>query len=86
MRKRLAILAAATAFTFPLAACGAPSDTDLSGVDVGSMDCDAEDKRKNEVPDCGRYVGGKYRQWSWVSKGPKPPAGWTPGREPAVAG
>lgn len=86
MRHRLAYLAASVVLALPLTACGGEAaDTDLSGIEVETMDCDAEDKRKNEVPDCGRYVGGKFKRWSWVAKGSKPPNGWTPGREPASA-
>jgi ABC-type antimicrobial peptide transport system permease subunit len=45
--------------------------------DEDKPDCDAEDRRKNEVPDCGFYHGGKFVPWSWVAKGKKtPPAGW----------
>jgi hypothetical protein len=86
VNRLLARLGLAVVVALPLAACGAePADTDLSGVDVEVMDCDAEDKRKKEVPDCGRYVKGKFVAWSWVSKGSKPPAGWSPAREPAVS-
>jgi hypothetical protein len=83
MKRRTAAVLTAVALALPLAACGAePADTDLSGVDVEVMDCDAEDRRKKETPDCGRYVNGKYQEWSWVkAKKTKPPAGWSPGRE-----
>jgi hypothetical protein len=85
MHRRTAAILTARALSLPLAACGEPADTDLSEVDVEVMDCDAEDRRKKEIPDCGRKVKGKYREWSWVSKGSKPPKGWAPGREPAVS-
>ncbi|BCJ64680.1 hypothetical protein [Polymorphospora rubra] len=53
-----------------------------SGVEV--EDCDAEDRRKSEVPDCGRMVNGRFVAWSWVSAGRStPPAGWTPAKEPS---
>jgi hypothetical protein len=84
MKRRTAAIFTAVALALPLAACGEPADTDLSGIDVEVMDCDAEDRRKKETPDCGHYVGGKYREWSWVSKGSKPPKGWSPAGEPAV--
>lgn len=85
MRRHTVAILTALMLAVPLTACGQPADTDLSGVEVESMDCDAEDKRKNEVPDCGRYVKGKFVAWSWVSKGSKPPKGWSPSREPAVS-
>jgi hypothetical protein len=83
MKRRTAAVLTAVALALPLAACDAePADTDLSGVEVDSTDCDADDRRNKEIPDCGRKVNGKYREWSWVKAGKTtPPADWTPSRE-----
>lgn len=41
-------------------------------------DCDAEDRRRNEVPDCGYLKAGRFVPWSWVRAGAtKPPKGWS---------
>jgi hypothetical protein len=41
-------------------------------------DCDLEDRRKKEVPDCGFRHRRKYYEWSWVKQGATtPPAGWS---------
>jgi hypothetical protein len=87
MKRRTAAVLTAVALALPLAACGAePADTDLSGVDVEVMDCDAEDRRNKEIPDCGRKVNGKYVEWSWVkAKKTKPPAGWSAAKESATS-
>lgn len=70
------------------AAASEPSDvTDFLGRDdeSGAMDCDADDKAKKEVPDCGFYAGPDNRTfywWSWVKAGKAtPPAGWSADRE-----
>lgn len=53
----------------------APSPTSSPAPEVA--DCDAEDRRKNEVPDCGFTYNSKFYPWSWVKAGKKnPPAGW----------
>jgi hypothetical protein len=53
----------------------------------GAMDCDAGDKAKKEIPDCGFYAGrdnATFYWWSWVEAGrTTPPAGWSAGREVA---
>lgn len=53
--------------------------------DDDKPDCDAEDRRKNEVPDCGFRHNGRFVAWSWVAKGKKtPPHGWRGSREQAA--
>lgn len=81
----LAPTVALTVLTLVLATGCGNSTTDTpdsrSGTEV--QDCDAEDRRRSEVPDCGRIVNGKFVAWSWVASGKSiPPAGWTPAQEP----
>lgn len=44
------------------------------------MDCDAGDKAKKEIPDCGFYAGPGNKTfvwWNWVAAGRvTPPSGW----------
>jgi hypothetical protein len=48
----------------------------------GRKDCSAGDRRKHEIPDCGRYVNGRYHEWSWVAAGKTVPSpGWTPRKD-----
>lgn len=61
------------------------SNTSVSDADVDSMDCEADDRAKREIPDCGRKVHGRYVEWSWVAKGPYPPPGWSPRHEPTAS-
>lgn len=87
MRRTLAALATAGALLLtPVTACGAETtDADIEFAD--GTDCDANDRRKKEMPDCGRKVNGKYREWSWVRDGKsKPPSGWKPASESSSAG
>jgi hypothetical protein len=45
-------------------------------------DCEAEDRRKRERPDCGFMVRGRYVEWSWVKAGlTAAPAGWSSAAE-----
>jgi hypothetical protein len=91
MRRSLPYLAAALALsallvvTLTLAIAGKDlrtTNTDVSSVEVDGMDCEADDRAKREIPDCGRKVGGKYVEWSWVKAGKKtPPPGWLPRHE-----
>ena len=56
------------------------SDALYERSDIG--DCDAEDRRKQEMPDCGRLVNGTYQEWDWVRAGRvTPPGGWSPPRQ-----
>lgn len=49
-------------------------------------DCDAEDRRKNELPDCGFLLNGKFVAYSWVKAGKtRAPHGWDRSREIAKA-
>lgn len=82
-RRTLAALALAGSLLLSGVACSASGEV---GDDYGSSsdvaDCDADDRRKKEIPDCGRKVNGKYREWSWVSAGKtRPPAGWKASKE-----
>ncbi|WP_033338862.1 hypothetical protein [Catenuloplanes japonicus] len=55
--------------------------------DTDVPDCDAEDRRRRELPDCGWYDRGVYREWTWVAAGrTTPPRGWSAAAEqrPAV--
>jgi hypothetical protein len=57
-----------------------------AGGNTGSYDCDAGDRRQRDS-DCGRYVNGKWQEWSWVKAGKtKPPKGWKPAKETASTG
>lgn len=81
-RRALAALVLGAALTTPLAACNTTESGDDTSVEVDVPDCDAEDRRKKEIPDCGRKVNGQYREWSWVAAGKtKPPTGWTSAKE-----
>ncbi|MDQ0363418.1 hypothetical protein [Catenuloplanes indicus] len=58
-----------------------PAQLPISGAGGGESDddsdCDAEDRARNELPDCGWTDGGRFVQWSWVRAGKTtPPAGW----------
>lgn len=86
-RRGLAAFALTAALLLSGAACagGEVEGNYGSGTDVA--DCDADDRRKKEIPDCGRKVNGKYREWSWVAAGKtKPPAGWKASKESTSAG
>lgn len=87
--KRLGAVATAVLLVPGLAACGNSNPSSSVPVahqddpiyvdhDGGSQpDCDAEDRRKNETPDCGYYYRGRFYAWSWVSSGrTTPPYGW----------
>jgi hypothetical protein len=73
--------AAAAAFLITAAGCSTTPTTGPGSAKTKEVaDCDADDKAKREVPDCGFYAGpGKtnFVWWSWVSAGMTlPPVGW----------
>jgi len=80
-------LAAFTLTAALLLSGGCSASGEVDGDYGGSSDvadCDAGDRRKKEIPDCGRKVNGKYREWSWVAVGKsKPPAGWKASQDTA---
>lgn len=78
-RRALAALTLTAGLLLPVA-CAGPATTDVSTIDANEIDdCDRGDRRKKEIPDCGRKVNGKYVEWSWVKAGKKkPPTDWTP--------
>lgn len=53
--------------------------------ETDGIDCEADDKAKKEIPDCGFYAGPSnttFYWWSWVRAGKaEPPAGWSATRE-----
>lgn len=79
MRRRLAAIGAGMALLVGVPACAQqqPADPVTPQVDLSVPDCDAEDKRKKEVPDCGFRHKGRFHAWSWVKAGhQQPPADW----------
>ena len=86
---RVVTALAAVSLAVGLAGCSAPnrtrtsteySDSRYQRSDIG--DCDAEDRRDQEMPDCGRLVNGVYQEWDWVRAGRlTPPKGWSPPRQ-----
>ncbi|WP_431881793.1 hypothetical protein [Micromonospora chalcea] len=98
-RARAGAALAGVALVAALAGCGQAGEAqpeDVVVVEVEATDdepdgWDCEDKpgdreRTNrEQPDCGRYVKGRWVEWSWVARGERPPAGWTPAREAAAS-
>jgi hypothetical protein len=86
-RRALAALTVTAALILSGAACSASGEVDGDyGSSSDVADCDANDRRKKEIPDCGRKVNGTYREWSWVAAGKtKPPAGWKASKEAAPA-
>lgn len=98
LRVALLTLAVSLAGLMGLTACGGspsaapaaqaqPADDDgydawVASDDEDVPDCDAEDRRKQETPDCGFRSGGKFYWWSWASRGSSTaPYGWHPGAE-----
>lgn len=74
-----------------LVGCGdepAPAGNAPAAEAADVPDCDADDKRKNEVPDCGFTYQGTFYAWSWVKDGRKTaPRGWDAEKErAAIAG
>lgn len=52
-------------------------DDEPDGWDCERSASDNERSRK-EQPDCGRYVRGRWVEWSWVAGGrTSPPVGWS---------
>jgi hypothetical protein len=52
---------------------------------VDDSDCDAEDRRKKEVPDCGFLLKGRFVPYIWVEAGKTTaPAGWNRATEVAA--
>lgn len=96
-----AAAAVAAALALGLAGCGEPeADEDDAGAAVAVVefgndderdgwDCERtptdDERRRRETPDCGRYMGGRYVEWSWVARGETPPPGWTPASETRAA-
>lgn len=82
-RRRTLAALTLTAAVILSGACSAAGEVDGDyGSSSDVADCDAGDRRKKEIPDCGRKVNGKYREWSWVAAGKtKPPAGWRASQE-----
>ncbi|MGA3487618.1 hypothetical protein ACK8GG_06360 [Micromonosporaceae bacterium DT55] len=86
---RVVTALAAVSLAVGLAGCSAPnrtrtsteySDSRYQRSEIG--DCDAEDRRDQEMPDCGRLVNGVYQEWDWVRAGRlTPPTGWSPPRQ-----
>jgi hypothetical protein len=77
-RALTAALLAALLAALTLSGCA--TEADVSKADVS--DCDAEDRRRHETPDCGFKVKGRYVEWSWVQAGKTvPPAGWSATKE-----
>jgi hypothetical protein len=98
LRVALLTLAVSLAGLMGFTACGGspsaapaaqaqPADDDgydawVASDDEDVPDCDAEDRRKQETPDCGFRSGGKFYWWSWASRGSSTaPYGWHPGAE-----
>jgi hypothetical protein len=95
MPRRLTHAAGAALLIAALAACSnhndaPPANQDdvsvfLSHDDEDATDCDADDKAKQEIPDCGFYAGPTnttFVWWTWVKAGhTAPPAGWSAARE-----
>lgn len=53
--------------------------------DDSDADCDKGDRRARDR-DCGRYVAGRWVEWTWVARGlTRPPSGWSPASEPVVS-
>jgi hypothetical protein len=92
-RTTIGLLTATAVTALGLAACSdpnpAPADSRVVQVtgdsdsvfadtdDEDTPDCDAEDRAKNETPDCGFSYRGRFYAWSWVKAGKKtPPPGW----------
>ncbi len=49
----------------------------VTDVEADTLDCEADDRTKREVPDCGFYVGRTFVWWGWAAAGKsKPPTGW----------
>lgn len=85
LAKRLIIGTAALLLVGPLVGgCARTSSSGDSSTSVhsstdddGVLECDAEDRRKNETPDCGFKLNGTFVPWSWVKAGKTTaPAGW----------
>lgn len=85
----LLVLAVSLTGLLGLAACDRPAQTDDDGYsawaasdDEDTPDCDAEDRRHQEVPDCGFISGGRFYWWSWAAQNyTTAPRGWRPGAE-----
>lgn len=86
MKRKLIAVVGAAVLAVPLTACSASGEVDDEyGASSDAADCDAEDRRKKEIPDCGWKVNGKFREWSWVAAGQtKAPAGWRASQEKAT--
>lgn len=92
LRVTLLILAVSLAGLMGLTACGASESAPTPAVpaqpaeDNDLPDCDAEDRRKKEVPDCGFRSGGKFHWWSWAAQGKTTaPHDWRPDAEQRAA-
>jgi hypothetical protein len=73
----------------PVTTPAAPSPHDDGGYgvwldadDENDPDCDREDRKRNEIPDCGFRHDGTFYTWGWVDAGrTTPPNGWRPDSE-----